>query len=113
MPFAKVTCQVNVPLPLTGVFLLTPGPVRWKSWVFAMSLTTIVYLPAFSFVTFFPPFVSVMWNAPSGPVEPTRRGADMAEALEASAVAARAVTRVTTMRVNSAPSSQRIETPER
>src|SRR5919198_695523 len=65
-----------------------------------MSLTTTVYLPCFSFVTFLPPFVSVMWNAPSGPVEPTRRGTDMADAADASTIAATAAEMARTMRVN-------------
>src|SRR5919108_3765805 len=82
MPFLSVTCHVHVPLPFTGVVLFTPGPERWKLCVFAVSLTTIVYLPGFSVVTFFVPCLSVILKAPSGPVEPTRRFADDAPIAE-------------------------------
>src|SRR5205085_1253679 len=69
-----------------------------------MSFTTIVYLPAFSFETFFPPFVSVMWKAPSGPVEPTRRGAAAVALVAARTTAVSAAARVRTIRITTAPS---------
>jgi hypothetical protein len=62
VPFFRTTFQVKVPLPPVEVFLSTPGPLRWKLWSDAVSLTTIVYVPAFSFVTFFPPCVSEILN---------------------------------------------------
>ena len=33
----SVTRQVEVPVPDTLVFLFTPGPVKWKLWMFDLS----------------------------------------------------------------------------
>ena len=38
--------KVFVPVPLTLVFTFTPGPVRWKSWIDALSATTSLIVPA-------------------------------------------------------------------
>src|SRR5215211_2674790 len=60
VPFFNVTVQVFVPLNVTLVSLLTPGPVRWKLWLVALSLTVMAYLPGLSVLTFLPPLVSVI-----------------------------------------------------
>ena len=56
-------------MPVTLVFLFTPGPVRWKLWTFDKSLTVIEYFPDLIFVTFVPLFLSVI-------VKPGTDGAD-------------------------------------
>ena len=38
--------------------MFTPGPVRWKFWVFDVSETVILYFFAVNDRTFEPPFVS-------------------------------------------------------
>src|SRR3954452_17800369 len=49
--------------------LLTPGPVRWKSWMFDRSCTTNLYVPGLAVVTFAPEeFVRPMVN--DGPTLP-------------------------------------------
>src|SRR3954451_4577696 len=48
VPFFNLTIHFVVPLPLTLVFLSTPGPVRWKSWIDARSWMVIAYVPAFT-----------------------------------------------------------------
>ena len=45
-----------MPVDGTLVFLFTPGPVRWKLWMFDLSDTLIVYDPARRLVTFELPF---------------------------------------------------------
>jgi hypothetical protein len=37
VPFFSFTVHFVVPVPVTLVLLLTPGPVRWKSWIDARS----------------------------------------------------------------------------
>ena len=54
MPGLRVTVHVVVVLPPTDVFLLTPGPKRWKLWIEDLSSTLIVYLPLASFFTALP-----------------------------------------------------------
>src|ERR671934_2000662 len=69
VPFFSVTVHVNVPFAPTPVFLLMPGPVRWKLWMFDRSLITILYLPALTLLTFVVPFLSVIVKpGPSVPV---------------------------------------------
>jgi hypothetical protein len=46
-----VTIQSIVVVPPTLVAWSTPGPVRWKLWSGALSLTVIVYVPGAMFVT--------------------------------------------------------------
>jgi uncharacterized protein YqfA (UPF0365 family) len=46
VPFFSVTVKVFVPVPDTLVFTFTPGPVRWKLWIEALSATTSLILPA-------------------------------------------------------------------
>src|SRR3954471_11797810 len=48
VPFFNFTVHFVVPVPLTLVFLSTPGPVRWKSWIDARSWIVIAYVPAFT-----------------------------------------------------------------
>src|SRR5436190_11995793 len=74
LPFLSVTVQVVLALPETDVFLFRPGPNRWKLCVLAVSLTAILYLPALSFVTFLPPFVSLIVKLESGPTLATSFG---------------------------------------
>ena len=57
-PFVNVTSQVSLPVPGTLVASSTPGPWRWKSWIEAISVTSIVYAPGASVVTGVPPCVS-------------------------------------------------------
>ena len=59
-----------VPVAATDVItLLTPGPVRWKSWMLDLSLTVIVNEPAFSVLTGLPLDVSAIVKP--GPTVPT------------------------------------------
>ena len=61
MPFFSVTVTVFVPLNgVVVIFLFTPGPFRWKLWMFDLSLTVILYLPAFSVFTLAVPFLRVI-----------------------------------------------------
>src|SRR5215468_1028746 len=67
--------------------LLTPGPLRWKSWIVERSLTSNRYVPACSDVTFLPPLCSEMEKP--GPTEPfTTFGAAPADAVSTRAAAA-------------------------
>src|SRR5215831_8645602 len=69
VPFSSVTVHVDVPVAPTSVFLLMPGPLRWKLWMLDMSLITNLYLPAFRLVTFELPFFNVIVKpGPSVPV---------------------------------------------
>src|SRR6476660_2250218 len=84
VPFLSVTVHVKVPLAPTPVFLLSPGPVRWKLWMFERSFTTILYFPALSDVTLVLPFFRVIVKP--GPSVPVRVGtAAEAEATNTSA----------------------------
>src|SRR5262249_37286001 len=47
VPFFNVIVNVFVPVPETLVLTLTPGPVRWKSWIDDLSLTTSMIFPGF------------------------------------------------------------------
>src|SRR3954452_24019746 len=69
VPFFRVTVQVLFPTKPTDVSLLSPGPFRWKLWMFDLSRIRIAYLPAFSVVTFLPALVSVIVKP--GPSVPT------------------------------------------
>ena len=61
VPFFSLTVTVFVPLNgVVVIFLFTPGPVRWKSWMFDLSLTVILYEPALSVFTLAVPFLRVM-----------------------------------------------------
>src|SRR5215210_4232847 len=61
--------MVFVPLKARPVIsLFKPGPLRRKSCAFDLSLTVIVYLPAFKVLTFTPAFLSVIVKP--GPVVP-------------------------------------------
>src|SRR5204863_5821656 len=60
LPFLSLTVQVFVPTAPTLVFLFTPGPKRWKLWALDLSLTTILYVPCFSFFTSFLALVTSM-----------------------------------------------------
>src|SRR5262245_51350771 len=42
------------------MILFTPGPERWKSWMFDLSLTVTLYVPALSVFTLAVPFFRVM-----------------------------------------------------
>src|SRR5262245_37456080 len=42
------------------MILFTPGPERWKSWMFDLSLTVILYVPALSVFTLAVPFFRLM-----------------------------------------------------
>src|SRR5262245_34406336 len=86
VPFLSVTVHVNVPCEPTPVFLFTPGPLRWKLWMFERSLTTILYLPAFRLVTFWPLFFSVIVK-PGPSTAFSVRGAAEAEATNTRAAA--------------------------
>src|SRR5689334_4786597 len=67
--------------------LLTPGPLRWKSWIGDLSETSNRYVPAFSDVILLPPLVSEMVKP--GPTEPfTTFGAAPADALSTRVAAA-------------------------
>src|SRR5439155_16679167 len=48
VPFFSFTVQVVVPTAATLVFLLTPGPLRWKLCIDERSRMTILYVPAFT-----------------------------------------------------------------
>ena len=62
-----MTVNVFVPVPETLVFTLTPGPVRWKSWIADLSSTTSLILPAFV------GFVAILIVKP-GPTVPLKVG---------------------------------------
>ena len=47
LPFATLIAKVLVPLLVTPVFTLTPGPFRWKLCSSDLSFTTSEYFPAF------------------------------------------------------------------
>src|SRR3954468_21447950 len=86
VPFLSVTVHVNVPFAPTPVFLFTPGPVRWKLWMFDRSLTTILYFPALSEATFLPLFFRLIVKP--GPSMPFSVGvAAVADAVTARAAA--------------------------
>jgi hypothetical protein len=73
LPGFSVTDQVWLPVPLTDVFLFTPGPNRWTLWIEDLSRTLIVYFPAPSVVTAFPAAVLTEIVKP-GPLTPTSFG---------------------------------------
>ena len=68
---AESTVHVSVPVPLTSVDSSTPGPVRWKLWMLALSSTLIVYVPAVSVLTSLP-LASVRLMSKPGPTVPSR-----------------------------------------
>src|SRR5712691_5458857 len=54
VPGLSLTVHVWLPVNGTVVFLLTPGPKRWKLWIEDLSSTRIVYVPALSVFTTLP-----------------------------------------------------------
>src|SRR4051794_34847006 len=75
----------------TLVILLTPGPVRWKLWMFDLSTTVMTYVPALSAVTALPPAcLSVIVNP--GPTVPASFGGGTERPGAASAAAAATAT---------------------
>jgi hypothetical protein len=58
LPGLSVSVQVAFALAATPVFLFTPGPFRWKFWVFDVSETVTLYFFAVNDRTFEPPFLS-------------------------------------------------------
>src|SRR3954471_11454800 len=64
VPFFSFTVHFVVPVPGTLVFLLTPGPVRWKSWIDARSRMVIVYVPALTVFL----FIVIVKPGPTVPV---------------------------------------------
>src|SRR5258708_29760547 len=64
VPFFNFTVHLVVPVPVTLVFLLTPGPVRWKSWIDARSWMVIAYVPAFTVCL----FILIVKPGPTVPV---------------------------------------------
>src|SRR5262245_33174787 len=65
------------------IILFTPGPVRWKLWMFDLSLTVIAYLPGLSVVTFAEPFLRLIVKP--GPTLPVSLVGPMAPTGAASA----------------------------
>src|SRR5262245_51726943 len=79
--------------------LFTPGPLRWKSWIAELSVTSNRYVPAFSDVTFLPPLFNEMEKP--GPTAPlTTFGAAPAVPLSARAAAATTQRTVIEMRMS-------------
>src|SRR5215475_5094329 len=77
--------------------LFTPGPLRWKSWIAELSVTSNRYVPALSEVTFLPPLFSVMVKP--GPTAPfTTFGTAPADAPSTRAAAATTARRAIEMR---------------
>src|SRR3954452_24712144 len=64
VPFFNFTVHFVVPVPATLVFLSTPGPVRWKSWIDARSRMVITYVPAFTVFL----FIEIVKPGPTLPV---------------------------------------------
>src|SRR3954452_4479063 len=64
VPFFNLSVHFVVPVPLTLVFLSTPGPVRWKSWIDARSWMVIAYVPAFTLFL----FIVIVKPGPTVPV---------------------------------------------
>src|SRR5918911_3548954 len=98
LPFLSLSVTVFVPLAATVVITLLTGPLRWKLWMFDLSVTTNLYVPALSVVTFAPPFFNVIVKpGPTVPVSVVAVGAATAvtaSATAAAATAARAMKRV-------------------
>src|SRR5689334_734206 len=72
LPFFSFSFHVTLVVAPTDVFLSMPGPFRWKLWIDDLSEILKMYVPAFSFETFLPPFVRVIVNP--GPSVPTSVG---------------------------------------
>ncbi len=88
-PFFSVSVHVVEPLNVTDVFLFTPGPVRWKLWIFDLSAILKTYFPALSLLTFLPPWVSEIVNP--GPTVPVSVGVLASAAGTASSAAVAAI----------------------
>ena len=70
VPFLALKDQVDFPFLPTTVFLLTPGPIRWKLWIPDLSeIEKVYFVPALTLRTAFPArSFSEMVNP--GPTEP-------------------------------------------
>src|SRR5437773_1404880 len=81
MPAVRLTRQVNVPFPATGVDLLTPGPTSTKLWIAARSRTVMTQAPGFSCFAAAPAIVFRPIVKP-GPTVPTSVATSAARATD-------------------------------
>src|SRR6266478_4796763 len=87
MPFVNLPVHVFVPTQGVLVSLFTPGPVRWKLWMFDLSWMTMVYVPAFTVFL----LIVIVKPGPSVPISVLLRVAAGAGPGTASAVAIAAI----------------------
>src|SRR5882757_2115952 len=104
VPFFSFTVHFVVPVPLTLVFLSTPAPVRWKSWIDARSWMVTTYVPAFTVFL----FIVIVKPGPTVPVRVFVFTA--ADVTLASASVARIVVRPRVIRRMGAPLDSRART---